>query len=195
VNESDLPAALAANLDTAFEQLARCYERRLYAFALRMSGRREDAEEIVQDALVRAYRALRTYPAERVRALAPRPWLFQITVNVARNQARTRRPPVLSLDQRAEDAFEDPPDTASEQPDIYAERTERRRELATLLGNLPVRFRTAVILRHVEGLSYDEISAVVGQPVGTVKANVHRGVLLLRAALLREPSEVRASST
>ncbi len=68
---------------------------------------------------------------------------------------------------------------------------ERREELARLLLALPLRYRPAVVLRHTEGLAYDEIAAILGQPVGTVKANVHRGVGLLRAALVREPVEVR----
>jgi RNA polymerase sigma-70 factor, ECF subfamily len=191
VSEEQLAAALAADLDTAFEQLALCYQRRLYAFALRVCGSREDAEEIVQDALIRAYRALAGYPDERRRALALRPWLFQITINVARNRARVRRPPTTSLDGAAAATLREPADDERDQPEVRAEAAERRRELARLLLALPMRYRPAVVLRHVEGLAYDEIAAIVGQPVGTVKANVHRGVGLLRAALERQPVEVR----
>ncbi len=57
-------------------------------------------------------------------------------------------------------------------------------ELAGLVAGLPERYRVAVVLRHVEGLRYHEIAAVLGQPVGTIKANVHRGVALLRRALV-----------
>jgi RNA polymerase sigma-70 factor (ECF subfamily) len=191
VSEDQLAAALAADLDGAFEQLALCYQRRLYAFALRVCGSREDAEEIVQDALIRAYRALAGYPSERRRALAVRPWLFQITINVARNRARVRRPATASLDGAEAATLREPADDEREQPEARAETAERRRELARLLLALPMRYRPAVVLRHVEGLCYDEIAAILQQPVGTVKANVHRGVGLLRAALEREPVEVR----
>jgi RNA polymerase sigma-70 factor (ECF subfamily) len=191
VSEDQLAAALAADLDGAFEQLALCYQRRLYAFALRVCGSREDAEEIVQDALIRAYRALAGYPAERRRALAVRPWLFQITVNVARNRARVRRLPTTSLDGAEAATLREPADDVCEQPEARAETAERRRELARLLLGLPLRYRPAVVLRHVEGLGYDEIATILEQPVGTVKANVHRGVGLLRAALERVPVEVR----
>lgn len=191
MSEEQLAAALAADLDSAFEQLALCYQRRLYAFALRVCGSREDAEEIVQDALIRAYRALAGYPDERRRALVLRPWLFQITINVARNRARVRRPPTTSLDGAEAPTLREPADDERDQPEVRAEAAERRRELARLLLALPMRYRPAVVLRHVEGLGYDEIAAIVGQPVGTVKANVHRGVGLLRAALERQPVEVR----
>ena len=191
MTDKDLSAALAANLDAAFEQLVLCYQRRLYAFALRMCGSPEDAEEIVQDALVRAYRALKVYPGERVRALALRPWLFQITVNVARNRARVRRPAVLSLQRHDEAEVVEPADDEREQPEIRAEHSERQRELAALVLELPARYRAAVVLRHVDGLSYGEIAGILDQPVGTVKANVHRGVRALRETLVRQLSEVR----
>ncbi len=191
MSEEQLAAALAADLDGAFEQLALCYQRRLYAFALRVCGSREDAEEIVQDALIRAYRALTGYPEERRRALSVRAWLFQITINVARNRARVRRPLTTSLDGAESATLREPADDEREQPEARAEAAERREELARLLLALPLRYRPAVVLRHTEGLAYDEIAAILGQPVGTVKANVHRGVGLLRAALEREPVEVR----
>jgi RNA polymerase sigma-70 factor (ECF subfamily) len=63
------------------------------------------------------------------------------------------------------------------------ERAERARTLARLVERLPGRYRAAVVLRHVEGLGYGEIAAILGQPVGTTKANVHRGLAVLRRGL------------
>jgi RNA polymerase sigma-70 factor, ECF subfamily len=80
VRDQDMSAALAADLDGSFEQVVVAYQHRLYAFALRLTGNPQDAEEITQDAFVRAYRALATYPASRLRSLALRPWLHQITL-------------------------------------------------------------------------------------------------------------------
>jgi RNA polymerase sigma-70 factor (ECF subfamily) len=184
MHEEDLRAALASDLDGTFERLVLAYQGRLYAFALRLTGRREDAEEIAQDAFMRAYRALAAYPAERIACLALRAWLFQITVNVARN--RRRRPGVktVPLDgDGSEAAFAEPEDDVRTRPEALAERGETARTLAAELAALPDRYRAAVVLRHVEGLGYAELAGVLGQPVGTVKANVHRGVLLLRKAL------------
>jgi RNA polymerase sigma-70 factor (ECF subfamily) len=69
VNDESLTASLAADLDGSFEALVQAYQDRLFAFGLRLTGSPRDAEEIAQDALVRAYRALRRYPAERVATL------------------------------------------------------------------------------------------------------------------------------
>ncbi len=187
----DLAQNLAQNLDGAFESLVRAYQRRIYGFALRLAGNAADAEEIAQDAFVRAYRALASYPAERIRALALRPWLYQIALNVARNRLRDhaseRRASAVSLDARDEDGRAlcvEPEDDPAGRPEAVALAGERRRELAQRLAGLPVRYRAAVVLRHVEGFSYAEIAELVDQPVGTVKANVHRGVQLLRAAFI-----------
>ncbi|MER3459109.1 MAG: RNA polymerase sigma factor, partial [Chloroflexota bacterium] len=87
----DLAAQLATGVDSHFERLVLAYQDRLYAFALRLSANPQDAEEIVQDAFVRAYHALKRYEAERIRTMALKPWLYQIALNVFRNRARTRR--------------------------------------------------------------------------------------------------------
>lgn len=190
-DEDSLRAALADDLDASFERLVRAYQGRLFSFALRWSGSREDAEEIAQDALVRAYRALRGYPAERVLALALRPWLYRIALNVARNRARGRRLPVVRL-AGAEEGADDrlaPVGAVCAGPEALVERAERRSELGAALARLPARYRAAVILRYVEGLAYAELADVLGQPVGTAKSDVHRGIRLLRKALANVQAE------
>lgn len=183
LSDLDLPAVLAADLHANFECLVLTFQDRLYTFALRLTGSVEDAEEVAQDTFVRAFRALEGYTVERVGALALRPWLYQIAVNIVRNRSRGKRlqltPFPTSEDGEAFEPRADPADL----PEAVWERGERSRDLAALLGELPERYRTAVILRHVEGLGYGEAAIVLNQPVGTVKANVHRGVNLLRNAL------------
>jgi RNA polymerase sigma-70 factor (ECF subfamily) len=183
-----LTDALATDLDRAFEEMVRRCGDRLYAVALRLTGSPPDAEEIAQDALVRAYHALRGYEPARIRAMALRPWLYRIAVNVARNRLRGKRPVLISLNgthdaDEAERVVE--PADGGESPEATAERREQGAELAALVVELPPRYRVAVVLRHVEGLAYAEIAEALEQPVGTVKANVHRGVRLLREALER----------
>jgi RNA polymerase sigma-70 factor (ECF subfamily) len=189
VCDEDLRRRLATDLDAAFEQLVLAYQHRLFAFALRICGQTQDAEEITQDALLRAYRALSTYPAQRISALAVRPWLFQITLNVARNRLRTPRPFIEPLG-LGDDGGIEPRAAARDQPAQQYERAESERELAAVILRLPDRYRAAVVLRHVAGLGYGEIAAITGQPVGTIKANVHRGVRILRSALELVPSKV-----
>jgi RNA polymerase sigma-70 factor (ECF subfamily) len=183
-----LAGELAADLDGSFERVVRKFQDRLFTFALRLTGNREDAEEVAQDAFVRAYRALETYPAERVRALALQAWLYRITLNAARNKLRGKRERVISMDnggpegEAARRAWEAPDDPDS-RPDSRLEQAERRRDLASLVSTLPERYRSALILRYVEGLRLEEVATVLEQPLGTVKSNVHRAVNLLRRAI------------
>jgi RNA polymerase sigma-70 factor (ECF subfamily) len=185
VIDDGLAEALAGDLDGSFERFVRAYQDRLYGYVLRLVGHRADAEEIAQDTFVRAYRALARYPAERVQTLALRPWLFQIALNLVRNRWRARPPETEPLE--GEDGeLPSVEASESERPDLVAVRHETNRDLAALLLTLPERYRVAVVLRHVEGLGYGELAQVLGQPVGTVKSNVHRGTRLLRAALEQE---------
>ena len=73
-------------------------------------------------------------------------------------------------------------DDEGQRPEATAERRETGSQLALLVSALPTRYRAALILRHIEGLTYPEVAAALDQPLGTVKANVHRGTRLLRAA-------------
>jgi len=183
--EHALEAALAQDLEESFERMVREYQDRLYSFAHRLTGNSEDAEEIAQDAFVRAYRAMKTYPAERIRAMSLKAWLYQITLNVARNRMRGKRPNHVSLDERDGDgrARWDPEDDPGTRPDSRFEVGRRRADIASLVAKLPERYRSALILRYMEGLRLEEVAAVLKQPLGTVKSNVHRAVNALREAL------------
>ena len=98
MTDCDLNEGLAADLDRTFEPLVVAYQERIYRFALRYSGTREDAEETAQDAFVRAYHALQTYSPERRRELNLRPWLYTIALNVARNRVRRKQHPSALID-------------------------------------------------------------------------------------------------
>ena len=173
-DDADLAARLAHDLDRHFEALIHAHQDRLFTIALRTSGDRRDAEELVQDAFVRAYRALGTWPPARIREVRLRGWLTTILLNAGRNRARIRRAPTTEL------AFDPGAEPAA---DPLARRDERE-TWARLLADLSPAQRTAVVLRHVDGMSYAEIAEAVGRPEGTVKAHVHRGLAALRAALL-----------
>lgn len=179
--DDDLAARLANDLDGSFERLVRTHQDRLFSIALRLTGDPRDAEEVAQDAFVRAYRALAGYDPDRIRELSLRPWLATIAVNLCRNRARVRRAAPVSIDGDGTTALELPAGPAG----TPAERLERREAAAhwaALIGNLPDRYRVAVVLRHIDGLSYEEMAEALGRPEGTLKARVHRGIALLRAA-------------
>jgi RNA polymerase sigma-70 factor (ECF subfamily) len=177
--------SLAVDLDGAFARLVELHQDRLYSIALRILGNPHDAEEVAQDAFVRAYRALASYEPQRIRSLELRPWLATIVVNLCRNRFRRRRPVTVAIDP-GEPGTPDPPTRdPRDNPHDAAVRRETRHRWAALLAELPERYRTPVVLRHVDGLSYEEMAEVLGRPQGTIKAQVHRGLAQLRAAAER----------
>jgi RNA polymerase sigma factor (sigma-70 family) len=184
--DTDLALAnhLAKDLDAAFPGLVEAHQDRLYTIALRLLGDRRDAEEVAQDALVRAFRAMGGYERERVAALRLRPWLASIAVNLARNRRRRHddRQPPNQLEPMLDAGFDVVSDGRTGPEDRTARR-ETQRELATALLRLKPAVRAAVVLRHVDGLSVVEAAEALGRPEGTIKAQVHRGLRELRAVL------------
>jgi RNA polymerase sigma-70 factor, ECF subfamily len=172
--DAELTAELAWDLASGFESVVRTYQHRLYAFALSMSGEPADAEEIAQDAFVRAHSALRRYPAERVRSLKLNAWLHQIALNVIRNRVRRRRLRLVLMEP------ETPIADSAPGPEATMLSRAALRELANLVSGLPEQQRSAVVLRCVQGMTYAEVAAQLHQPEGTVKSNVHRGLQALR---------------
>lgn len=181
---AECPPALARDLDAAFPDFLAHHQDLVYGVALRMTRRPADAEDLAQDAFIRAYRALRRYEPERVRALRLRGWLVTIVANLARNRARRRHPVTSGLDVSPEAADDD-----GIRPDRVADRREAADTWRRRLGDLPLPYGQAVALRHVEGLSYPEMAELLGRPVGTVKSDVHRGVRLLRERMGAEGLE------
>lgn len=173
---SELCTRLAADLNSAFADLVIEHQQLVFGVALRVVGDGASAEDVAQEVFVRAYRTMARYPAERVRELRLRPWLGRMTLNLARNSIRGRRP-TIDLDGLA-----DHPHSVDDSPLSLAQRSDERRMWARLLAGLPDRYRLAVALRHVDGLSYAELADTLGRPLGSVKSDVHRGTALLRAA-------------
>ena len=191
--EVDLRPTLATDLDGTFPAFVEAEGSRIYGIALRLSGRPADAEDLAQDTLVRAYRALSGWDAGRIRELAVRPWLASIVVNLARNRARSRmsRPFTVSL----LDELAHPRIPVRETPHGRLERREATEAWAARLLALPERYRAPLVLRHVNGLSYEEIGEALDRPAGTVKAQVHRGIAMLRSALAAEGATDRPAES
>jgi RNA polymerase sigma-70 factor (ECF subfamily) len=189
--------ALADDLDGSFEGLVAAHQDRIYSIALRMLGDPRDAEEAAQDALVRAYRAMAGYDPGRIRELRLRPWLATIVLNLCRSHLTRRRGPsgTLSLDLALPGELEPRTDEARG-PAAASQTLAAAQGWAELLLTLPPAYRSAVVLRHVDGLSYPELAIALDRPEGTVKAQVHRGLALLRtafeAAQRREREEMTA---
>ena len=167
----DLAARLARDLDSAFEDFVTAYRTPVYSGLRRLHP--ADAEDLTQEAFIRAYRALSSYPVERIEAIDLRPWLWTIALNLGRNHARdrARRPQPAELHDRHQAPQEEPADSRA-----WDER----------LASLPPRQRKAVVLRHVVGLTYEELALALERPVGTVKNDVHRGLGRLRTIIEEE---------
>ena len=158
--------------ERVFERLVRDHQDRIFALGYALTGNRHDAEDVAQDTFFRAYRALCAYPPDRIRNLKQKAWLHRIAVNVVRNRVRGVHPRLVELNGSEPDVRTGPEEDVMRRAEID--------ELAARVAGLPPRYREAVVLRHVQELSYAEVADALGQPVGTVKANVHRGLKLLR---------------
>jgi RNA polymerase sigma-70 factor, ECF subfamily len=155
-----------------WEEIARDHGRFLYNVAYRLAGNDADAQDLVQEALVRVRRGLETYIPGSLEG-----WLARIVTNVFLDEVRRRR-------RRATVALPEQPDLVVPAAPAVDDMSETlSEELQRALIALPEEFRTAVVLCDVVGLSYDEIASAQGIPVGTVRSRIHRGRRLLRSAL------------
>ncbi len=158
----------------AFAALVDMYYARCLRFALHMLANRSDAEEVVQDTFVRVYRALPSYVEQE----SFEPWLFRILANRCRSAGSRER-------RRAEFVeFGDVPDRPSEQR--HDDAIAWREEIALALAALPSEQREAFLMRHVEDLSYDDMSLATGAGVSALKMRVKRACDALRSWLTEE---------
>lgn len=182
----DLVERLARDLDDAFEAFVLAEQDLVYGIAVRSTRDGGAAEDVAQEVFVRAYRALAEYDAERIRSLQLRAWLARITMNLCRNRARARRNRPVEIAWEASSIVTVPPSDPAPRPEAVLLERESDAEWGQRLAALPDRYRSAVELRHVHGLSYEEVAVALDRPVNTVKTHVHRGVALLRAAIVQE---------
>jgi len=161
-------AAQAGDLQ-AFEALVRRHQDSAYRVALRMLGSKADAEDTAQEALVQAWRRLSTFRGESAFST----WLYRIVTNRCLNVRAARRP-MEALPDVLMNRDGDPPEAL--------ERSERLHALAHGLLELSAEQRAALVLRELEGLSYEEIAQVLGVSVPAVKGRIHRARLALLEA-------------
>lgn len=160
-----------------FEELAARHYRQAYHIAYRMTGHHARAEDLTQEAMVRAFQSFHRYRRE----LPFANWLYRIIVNLHIDELR-RRPKAWI------DSIEDMPGL-TELPDLNSDPSDQvlSREIDTCLqealNSLPKDFRTSVVLCDIEGLSYEEIAEVMQCSIGTVRSRIHRGRNQLRRFL------------
>lgn len=158
----------------AFGALATGYRDSLFSFACRMLGDRDGAFDAAQETFVKAWGALERFDTAR----PFRPWLFAICANICTDMLRRRRPQA-SLDDPERPEEPDPDPAAGR----IAEEFEAQESLTRALGALSEIQRRIVVLKHVQGWSYQEISRATGLPVGTLKSHAHRARRKLAEAM------------
>jgi RNA polymerase sigma-70 factor, ECF subfamily len=166
---------MAAGDELALDELYARHGRRLYAYAIRLTGSESRAEDVVQESLIAAWKAARGFRSQS-RATT---WLLGIVHNQALNATRRRQLPTEAIDETF-----DPPDEA-ERPDERLAVADRRRLLDVALGELSPEHRAVLDLVFYEGLPLAEVAAVRGCPVGTVKSRLSYAKSYLRRALER----------
>lgn len=161
----------------AFEKQAERVFPSVFGTALRLTRSREEAEDLAQEAMVRAYEAFERFDGANFKA-----WMLRIVTNLYINRYRQRQrgPALGSLD---EEGTIEPMASESEIPDRLLFDRTLPAEIEDALGNVPTDFRLAVILSDLEGLSYQEIADATGVPIGTVRSRLARGRSLLRKEL------------
>jgi RNA polymerase sigma-70 factor (ECF subfamily) len=159
----------------AFAVLVERHERRVYNLALRMTGREEDARDAAQDAFLTALRKLSSFRGEA----AFTTWMHRVTVNACYDLLRKRQRQPL-LDRRGDDDLPRPePPPAPDHADVAVLSVDVQRALL----EVPEGFRAVMILHDVQDLPQEEVAAILGIPVGTVKSRLHRGRVALAKAL------------
>ena len=162
---------------SAFNQLVLKYRNRVMGIATRMLGDRVEAEDLAQDVFVKVYHGLQGFQGESLFST----WLYRITANSCLNH-RKRRRREFQITEAMNDPEPIPPDGASS-PHALLERKELKVVLEKAIGALPQEQRVVLILRDIEGLSYEEIADSLRLELGTVRSRLHRARMLVQASI------------
>ena len=163
---------------TAFDVIVERHRRAVYQVCYRFVHNHEDAAELAQDVFLRAWRGLARFKGDAAFST----WLYRIAVNVSLNKVTSRAIPAESL-QHAE-RFED---RRAEQPGAALDRRQRAAAVRRAIQELPNKQRATLVLRLYHELSHQEIAAILGSSIGTVKANFFHALGNVKRILGREP--------
>ena len=176
----------------AFRLLVERHSRAVFRVAYRLTGHEQDAEDVVQDTFLRAYRQIGQFESRATFAT----WLYRIAFNCAhdllRQRPRAAKHDSIDDEERARLARELPDQTPARDPHRQLESAEITRRVRTGLGALSEMERAAFVLRHFEGLSIVEIGAALGLKTSATKHSIFRAVQKLRVALAAAPAVLDA---
>jgi RNA polymerase sigma-70 factor (ECF subfamily) len=184
--DQDLIALARSGSEKAYRELLDRYQRPVFSLIYRMVRDRELAEDLSQETFIKVFNHLDRYnPTYKFSS-----WIFKIASNLAIDALRKKEIKTVSLDgsRHAETADEAEStritvESKDESPEERLEAKELGREIEQAIGELRSEYRTAILLRHVEGRPYEEIAEIMGIPLGTVKTYIHRARGELRETL------------
>lgn len=187
MSERDVDAKLVARVQAgdkaAFDLLVLKYQRKILRLLSRMLRDQSEIEDVMQEAFIKAYRALPQFRGDS----AFYTWLYRIAINTARNwmASQSRRPSSPSLHQSEEGETFDEIDnlTDNNTPESLLASREIAESVNDSIQALPAELRTAIVLREIEGLSYEEIAQAMGCPIGTVRSRIFRAREAIAAKL------------
>ncbi|MGE5527928.1 MAG: RNA polymerase sigma factor [Patescibacteria group bacterium] len=168
----------------AFEELLGCYEGLVFNLVHRYLGNSPEAADIAQEAMLRLYRRLGEFQGRS----AFKTWVYRVVTNVCLDHLRRGGQPQVSLDELAERGVMPESRAAAADPEEALEESELRAHLRSLMAGLGPDHRMVLVLRDMEGLAYEEIAAIVGCSLGTVKSRLARAREALRRLFLASPA-------
>ncbi|MCU0617866.1 MAG: sigma-70 family RNA polymerase sigma factor [Gemmatimonadaceae bacterium] len=184
--DADVVRLAQEGRERAFRELVRRYERPVFSLVYRMVRDRETAEDLAQDAFIKVLNHIDRYSPE----FKFSSWIFKIANNVAIDHLRRRRLDTISMDgsphaSNAAEVEASTFDIAADQESALDELTAKElgNAIEDAIGRLRPEYRACIMLRHVEGRSYEEIASTLDLPLGTVKTYIHRARHELRRAL------------
>ena len=178
----------------AFETLVLEYEKNVYNIALRMIGNSEDASDMTQEAFIKAFNSLQSFRGDSKFSV----WLYRIVSNVCLDFLRSRnRRPTVSLSVEDDDGEDTQLDVAdeSQSPELLLDRKLTRESVRRGLDSLPPDYRQILLLREIQGFSYEEISKALHLEVGTVKSRIFRARKRLCSFLINDGNIPEFSSS
>ena len=182
-NEQLLLEKAKAGDVAAFEELIEAYQKKVFNLALRMIGNADDAADLAQEAFIRIFKAISGFKEQSSFST----WVYRITTNVCLDEIRKRKNRrVISLDEELhmdDGDIKRQVESDGPRPDEAAEREELRRIVNEAINSLPVEQRTAITLRDLNGMSYDQIAQILDCPAGTVKSRINRARQALKNVL------------
>jgi RNA polymerase sigma-70 factor, ECF subfamily len=181
--DEELVARSVAGDTESFNQLILRWERPIYALAYRQIGREDEARDVVQEAFLRAFRALPGFKGQAKFSS----WLYRITLNLCRDwMRRERRAPFVQTPEGVDptDLLAANADVAESIEDVVT-RQDLSRAVASAMLTLPEEQRSAILLKEYHGLTFQEIAELQGCPLSTVKTRLYQGLTVLRRELER----------